>query len=753
MPDRQIPRQPSGASTGGQFLAHRGDRPSDLVKAGLTSVASNAAQVALDAKLAKLNGRRLTLSADSKLPPGVARCVGCGRFASAENPSHECPQREMAGSGISGERATALAWAGFDSAHEVRLWSSTIDRLGVERAGFAKALGFSPVDAVRAHGAGVDFEARYRDATMSPSDDGRDAALADAPRACPYASPSAEVGSAESLAWRTRCGEWYLAYDSVRTEQAQSALAGDDGDSTESLPNDHPENPRSTPPSSEDYEFARPSEVGNVGADLKGSARHRWHEWRGLEAAELDGTAAEMITRDRLARLIPHSLMDSVDNRPLTSLAMHLAMRRFPPKPGGTPAARAAFLAEYTRIVAFAEAVASEISRDDPNAALDALNRFVIERISARRKDHGRYDETANLLVRMHHAIAFRRGRPSATSVRGQLVEFQKAAQSEPGDAGERVKLMLEGKSLADAFGLEKGTARRGFNAAELYVAHARRVGGRDLSMVTADPNRALRHVIDEHGLRGVQWGNTVTDGERVHHAARVVEAFDDLSDCLGLPPAMVGMGGTLGLAVGARGKAGALAHYEPDSKVINLTRKGGVGSLAHEWFHALDGQMAKKLKAGAGHPSEGCGTHWYELGGTKRDCSAAAAAEMAGRGHTTGEHGDRRVREAFTAMSSATEAFRRRLRYETVSEMRRDKRLSDATAKYWLAPHEMFARIGERMVQLKLADAGRANTYLSGVSNAGEGAGLWPTDDELRAMEPAFDELMAAIRESGVDD
>ncbi|MCK5606627.1 hypothetical protein KAR91_32295, partial [Candidatus Pacearchaeota archaeon] len=43
--------------------------------------------------------------------------------------------------------------------------------------------------------------------------------------------------------------------------------------------------------------------------------------------------------------------------------------------------------------------------------------------------------------------------------------------------------------------------------------------------------------------------------------------------------------------AFGARGAglSGAAAHYEPDRKVINLTKMNGAGSLAHEWSHAFD--------------------------------------------------------------------------------------------------------------------------------------------------------------------
>ncbi len=40
-----------------------------------------------------------------------------------------------------------------------------------------------------------------------------------------------------------------------------------------------------------DYEFARASAVRNAGEDLKGSARHKVNQWKGLADAEENGTA------------------------------------------------------------------------------------------------------------------------------------------------------------------------------------------------------------------------------------------------------------------------------------------------------------------------------------------------------------------------------------------------------------------------------------------------------------------------------
>lgn len=47
-----------------------------------------------------------------------------------------------------------------------------------------------------------------------------------------------------------------------------------------------------------------------------------------------------------------------------------------------------------------------------------------------------------------------------------------------------------------------------------------------------------------------------------------------------------------LAIAFGARGSGAALAHYEPERNVINLTKMKGAGCLAHEWGHALDNKI-----------------------------------------------------------------------------------------------------------------------------------------------------------------
>lgn len=91
--------------------------------------------------------------------------------------------------------------------------------------------------------------------------------------------------------------------------------------------------------------------------------------------------------------------------------------------------------------------------------------------------------------------------------------------------------------------------------------------------------------------FRGIEFGNWNAQDERQSVMNHAYDALMDLADVMRVPPQAIGLNGELALAFGARGHGliGARAHYERDYGVINLTKMKGAGSLAHEWFHALD--------------------------------------------------------------------------------------------------------------------------------------------------------------------
>ncbi|QRY31155.1 hypothetical protein JVX96_24225 [Variovorax sp. PDNC026] len=92
-------------------------------------------------------------------------------------------------------------------------------------------------------------------------------------------------------------------------------------------------------------------------------------------------------------------------------------------------------------------------------------------------------------------------------------------------------------------------------------------------------------------GFRGVEFGNWNNQADRQQLLNDAYDGLLDLADVMGIPPRAISLDGELALAFGARGSglSGARAHYEPEKAVINLTKMNGAGSLAHEWFHAMD--------------------------------------------------------------------------------------------------------------------------------------------------------------------
>ena len=96
---------------------------------------------------------------------------------------------------------------------------------------------------------------------------------------------------------------------------------------------------------------------------------------------------------------------------------------------------------------------------------------------------------------------------------------------------------------------------------------------------------------LDTFGFKGGEFGNWMNEKDRRVSMNYGFDALKDLADALGIQDRDISLDGNLSIAFGARGQglSGAAAHYESERRVINLTKMNGAGSLAHEWFHALD--------------------------------------------------------------------------------------------------------------------------------------------------------------------
>lgn len=135
---------------------------------------------------------------------------------------------------------------------------------------------------------------------------------------------------------------------------------------------------------------------------------------------------------------------------------------------------------------------------------------------------------------------------------------------------------------------IEKDINTKTTRKLDMYIeSKVERVGGKSYDNLSV--NEMQKILSDGLQFKALQYGNSMPDTERQYHTKWTLQSMSDLADITGLPLEQITARGKLGIAFGARGKGGALAHYEYMSKMINLTRSSGFGSLAHEWGHFLD--------------------------------------------------------------------------------------------------------------------------------------------------------------------
>lgn len=311
-------------------------------------------------------------------------------------------------------------------------------------------------------------------------------------------------------------------------------------------------------------------------------------------------------------------------------------------------------------------------------------------------------------------------------------------------------------------------------------VDNYERTGGRAVSVASTAKFK------DQFGLRDVQSGNWVLNDPEsaAWHVQQATEAFADLADLLGAKDEQVSMKGRLAMAFGARGRGNAgfggaaRAHYEPVHRVINLTKMGGGGTLAHEWAHALDNLCVEAEGGEAGVEAFASENPSLLPAGPLRDAFKAVRSAML-EGTVQGSqklkyegvdvrHADYNINRAspgvvaqkIKAAGNADAAVNAVDQHfgDTSKMTPRSKKMANdwrriavayygrnpeggevmvkagptmsafaAGAKeldgsgsktYWSATHEMFARAFQSYCEDKLADKGRRSDYLSALAD-----------------------------------
>ena len=221
--------------------------------------------------------------------------------------------------------------------------------------------------------------------------------------------------------------------------------------------------------------------------------------------------------------------------------------------------------------------------------------------------------------------------------------------------------------------------------------------------------------IINEFNIKGGEFGVWVSDDEKQLNMNWAYLSFVDLAAALDIPCSSVSVNGELSIAFGSRGSGCALAHYEPDRRVINLTRMKGAGSLAHEWGHAIDFIAKDTL----GY------REYYDI---TRKLSASFYYKNGNR-------------------SEGTTDF-----YRNSSEM--DNMFSKSGHDYWSSEVELFARAFACYVADKLEEKGRCNSYLHGHSEDAmtvSGDYAVPKGEERIYINKCFDEYFQTLKDKHI--
>lgn len=119
-----------------------------------------------------------------------------------------------------------------------------------------------------------------------------------------------------------------------------------------------------------------------------------------------------------------------------------------------------------------------------------------------------------------------------------------------------------------------------------------RAVKARSSKPVRSMDNVDLHKILQTYNLKGFEFGNWLTNNDRYDRVLACEDSLAELANIIGTKN--LGMNCLVGIAFGARGSKGALAHYEPGYNMINITKEKGDGCLAHEFGHALDYNIGK---------------------------------------------------------------------------------------------------------------------------------------------------------------
>lgn len=315
------------------------------------------------------------------------------------------------------------------------------------------------------------------------------------------------------------------------------------------------------------------------------------------------------------------------------------------------------------------------------------------------------------------------------------------------------------------------------------YLARLTRKGG---LFVSEKDNASIKQ---KYQLHAIQYGNSLTDTESANLTYWLNGSFSDLQEILNLNIGALHHAGGLGIDFATRGTAGSAATFWPSYSVINLNRRNGDGSLAHEWGHFLDHLIAtnvtpdkyQKINGQLGKMATSNGARsaalQYKLDAIMQFIHKGSGTETVNvlvkakksnlnfyKGNRSFEDNLQYYRRAYPGSftsSNFNESVGHLLYIHGIEEYDYEHRLNSSWqyydssrmgSKYWVNKAELFARAFEGYVMQRMQEMGMVSDFLQSPRKfliANFGRYPYPYNSDMEYLAPMFDQLLAEVRQT----
>jgi hypothetical protein len=249
--------------------------------------------------------------------------------------------------------------------------------------------------------------------------------------------------------------------------------------------------------------------------------------------------------------------------------------------------------------------------------------------------------------------------------------------------------------------------------------------------------------LISKYGLTGIEQGRWVSSKESLVLLQWVADSCADLVTLPGPWFITLSRRGNIGLAIGARGRSRAAAHYEGYRRVINLTRLcGAIGLIPRE--HDIEGNPnVDECRQSRRKILQLVDDHQGDL-----PASFVAVASANPKRFHEGVFSERNSQSLADSIAKWNHS---RFRVKT-KILRKPPFLQQAgkLGRYWCRPRELFARAFESWCEDQLHQREMLNDYLvrgTRLSYSQCWANPYPTEAQREEIAGLMEQLIAVCR------